>query len=75
MTSLRRKPHIFLLSTVPLATSSFWLITNCKNGISAYELARSVGVTQKAAWHMLGRIRKAMDESEDAPKLSGAGRL
>ena len=52
---------------------AFWLLTNCKNGISSYELARAVGVTQKAAWHMLGRIRKAMDESADAPKLGGKG--
>src|SRR5271170_1373265 len=41
-----------------------WLLTNAKNGISSYELARATGVTQKSAWHMLGRIRKAMDVSE-----------
>lgn len=41
-----------------------WLISNCKNGISSYELARALGVTQKSAWHMLGRLRLAMkDES------------
>lgn len=38
-----------------------WLIANCKNGISSYELARDVGVTQKTAWFMLHRIRAAMD--------------
>lgn len=37
-----------------------WSIANCKNGISSYELARAIGVTQKSAWHMLHRIRLAM---------------
>src|SRR5713101_532133 len=37
-----------------------WLIANCKNGISSYEIARSIGVTQKSAWFMLHRIRLAM---------------
>lgn len=40
-----------------------WLITNCKNGISSYELARSLGITQKAAWHVLHRLRYAMTET------------
>ena len=37
-----------------------WLIVNCKNGISSYELARDIGVTQKTAWHMSHRIRLAL---------------
>ena len=37
-----------------------WLITSAKNGISSYELSRSLGVTQKTAWFMLHRIRLAM---------------
>ena len=37
-----------------------WLLANAKNGISSYEVARSIGVTQKSAWFMLHRIRKAM---------------
>ena len=37
-----------------------WLIVNCKNGISSYELHRALGVTQKSAWFMLHRIRLAM---------------
>jgi transposase-like protein len=43
----------------PLSLSKWlpaaWLISNCKNGISSYELARALGVTQKSAWHMLHR--------------------
>jgi transposase-like protein len=38
-----------------------WLISNCKNGISSYEIARALGVTQKSAWHMLHRLREAMN--------------
>lgn len=37
-----------------------WLIATAKNGVSSCEIARSLGVTQKTAWFMLHRIRKAM---------------
>jgi transposase-like protein len=37
-----------------------WLLVNCKNGISSYEVARDLDVTQKTAWFMLQRIRLAM---------------
>src|SRR5258705_10083231 len=40
--------------------TAMWLIVNAKNGISSYEIHRSVGVTQKSAWFFLHRIRKAM---------------
>jgi transposase-like protein len=39
---------------------AMWMLANCKNGISSYELARDLGVTQKTAWFMLHRIRLAM---------------
>jgi transposase-like protein len=48
-----------------------WLIANCKNGISSYELARAIGVTQKSAWHILHRLRKAMKEEHTEP-MGGA---
>jgi len=38
-----------------------WSVANCKNGISSHELARALGVTQKTAWFMEHRIRKAME--------------
>ena len=47
-----------------------WMISNCKNGISSYEIARAIGITQKAAWHMAHRIRKAMHNGSML-KLSG----
>src|ERR1035441_142343 len=42
---------------------AFWMLCNCKNGISSCEVARALGVTQKSAWFMLHRIRKAMEEN------------
>ena len=36
---------------------AFWLIANAKNGISSYEVGRSLGITQKSAWFLLQRIR------------------
>src|SRR5437867_8406040 len=39
---------------------ALWMLANSKNGISSYELARALGVTQKTGWFMLHRIRLAM---------------
>jgi transposase-like protein len=50
--------------------SAFWLIANAKNGISSYELHRSIGVTQKTAWFVLHRIRLAM-QNESVEQFSG----
>ncbi len=49
-----------------------WMLVNCKNGVSSYELARAVGVTQKSAWFMLHRIRKAL-QTGFTGKLGGPG--
>jgi transposase-like protein len=40
--------------------TALWLLANCKNGISSYELGRALGVRQNTAWFMLGRIREVM---------------
>jgi transposase-like protein len=50
---------------------ALWLLTNCKNGISSYELARALGVTQKSAWFMLSRLRLALQDGETGGKLRG----
>src|SRR5437870_7119830 len=39
---------------------AYWMLLNDKNGISSYELARALGVTQKTGWFMLHRLRLAM---------------
>jgi transposase-like protein len=51
---------------------AMWLLCNCKNGISSYELARDLGITQKSAWFMLHRIRLAM-QSGSFFKLGSGG--
>ena len=58
---------VFEDSPLPLQKwlPALWLLTNCKNGISSYELARALGVTQKTAWFML---------SASAAGLAGQGR-
>jgi transposase-like protein len=48
-----------------------WMLTNCKNGVSSYEIARDVKVTQKSAWFMLQRIRLAMQDEFFGSKLGG----
>lgn len=64
---------IFEDSAIPLQKwlPALWLLTNCKNGISSYELARALGVTQKTAWFMLSRLRFALQDPADGGKLSG----
>jgi transposase-like protein len=47
-----------------------WMIANMKNGVSSWEIHRSLGVTQKTAWFMLHRIRLAMQDASGG-KLSG----
>jgi transposase-like protein len=64
---------IFEDSKVPL---SKWLLTIhllCagKNGVSAHELHRQLGVTYKTAWFMAHRIRYAMERPAMGGKLAG----
>ncbi len=63
---------VFEDSPLPLSSwfVAVWCIANNKNGISSYELARALGVTQKTAWFMLHRIRLAMT-TPTFGKLSG----
>ena len=39
---------------------AFWMLVNCKNGVSSMELHRTLGITQKSAWFMLQRLRTAL---------------
>jgi transposase-like protein len=48
-----------------------WMITNCKNGNSSWELHRTLGVTQKTAWFMGHRIRLAMQDELTGGMLHG----
>ena len=57
------KLHVWLLAV--------HLVCAAKNGMSSMELHRVLGVTQKTAWFMLGRIREAM--KPDSGGLMGSG--
>jgi hypothetical protein len=62
---------VFEDSPIPLQKwlSALWLLVNCKNGISSYELGRALDVTQKTAWFM-HRLRLALHR-ENSGKLAG----
>jgi transposase-like protein len=49
-----------------------WMLANCRNGVSSYEIMRTIGVSQKCTWHMLHRIREAMTD-KTSTKLGGNG--
>lgn len=53
---------VFTDSALPLTKwlTGMWLVMNAKNGISSYEISRSLGISQKSAWHLGHRIREAM---------------
>src|SRR5882724_3450899 len=42
--------------------AAVWMVVNCKNGISSYEIGRDLDVTQKTAWFMDHRIRFALHQ-------------
>src|SRR5271154_815184 len=65
---------IFEDSALPLDKwlVAIWMIANCKNGVSSYEVGRALGVTQKSAWFMLHRIRLAMQNRSTVP-IGGNG--
>jgi len=50
-----------------------WLVVNCKNGISSYELAKDLAITQKSAWFVLHRIRLALKNESWFKMGSGGG--
>lgn len=55
-----RKGTIFEESRLPLQKwfMAFWLVTSNRKGINSCQLAREIGVTQKTAWFVLGRVRE-----------------
>jgi transposase-like protein len=51
--------------------TAVWLIVNCRNGVSSYEVHRDLGITQKSAWFMDHRIRFALHQGSFENLLSG----
>jgi transposase-like protein len=48
-----------------------WMVVNCKNGVSSWEIHRAIGVTQKTAWFMLQRCRLALQDEQTGGNLGG----
>jgi transposase-like protein len=64
---------IFEESPIPLTKwlPAMWLISNCKNGVSSWELHRALGITQKSAWFMLHRLRLGLQAPNLGTKIGG----
>ena len=52
--------------------AALWMLVNCRNGVSSYEVARAIGITQKSAWFVLHRLRFAL-QTGSMVKLGGQG--
>jgi transposase-like protein len=50
--------------------TAMWMIVNCKNGVSSWEIHRTLNITQKSAWFMDHRIRLALQQGS-LVKLGG----
>ena len=65
---------VFERSKVPL--TKWWMAAHMmnsgKNGVSAHEIHRALGVTYKTAWFMMHRLREAMTDLAPAP-MGGEG--
>lgn len=63
---------IFEDSAIPLDKwlIALWMLVNCKNGISSYEVGRALGITQKSAWFVMHRLRLALQKGS-LVKLGG----
>lgn len=66
-----RTGTIFERSHIPLHKwiYAMYLLMTARKGISSMQLAKEIGITQKSAWFMLGRLREAC--GGDLTTLSG----
>jgi transposase-like protein len=65
---------VFERSKIPM--TKWWMAAHMfnsgKNGVSAHEIHRTLGVTYKTAWFMMHRLREAMADLNPAP-MGGQG--
>jgi transposase-like protein len=50
---------------------ALWMLCNCKNGVSSYEIARATGITQKSGWFVLQRLRLVLKDIKSLPMGDG----
>ncbi|PYV98035.1 MAG: IS1595 family transposase [Acidobacteria bacterium] len=53
--------------------TAVWMLSNCRNGVSSYEIARTIGVTQKSAWFMMHRIRLGLQKKASYGNVTKIG--
>lgn len=68
-----RTGTVFERSKIPLDkwVYAMYLLVTARKGISSMQLAKEIGVTQKTAWFMLGRLREACSAPDSIDKLKG----
>lgn len=52
---------------------ALWMLVNCKNGVSSYEIHRALGISQKAGWFMLHRLRLVLSGKSGIGAISKMG--
>lgn len=64
---------IFEYTKLPLTTwfLGMYILTQTKNGVSALELKRQLGIGYNAAWRMKHKLLQVMKERDDSKPLSG----
>jgi transposase-like protein len=50
---------------------ALWMVANCRNGVSSYEVAWATGIAQKSAWFVLQRLRFVMKDTRPAMLCDG----
>ena len=73
-----RKGTIYEESKISLRQwfSAAWMMSSSRKGVSSHQLARELGVTQKTAWFILARLRKAAEASgENSGPLDGPSEI
>ena len=48
---------------------SMYLLVTARKGISSLQLAKDIGITQKSAWFVLGRLREACGGPKNVPEV------
>jgi transposase-like protein len=68
-----RTGTIYDRSHIPLHkwVYAMYLLMTARKGISSMQLAKEIGITQKSAWFMLGRLREACGNDLTTTPLSG----
>jgi len=54
---------------------TMYLMSISRKGVSSVQLAKEIGITQKSAWFMLGRLRESCKTEGRLSKARGSWRI